>query len=166
MLALVFSLHLVVVSFHEPKPCLSTESYLACYGKIKPARLERQICVKRDWLIRSMNKKCLIYTESSHFISHLNESIYNKYLPRFVYIYRDSCDFVRSSLARHWYQPVILRTYLARRIRRLTIQPFGNPIEDHQIHPSSEARTRFEKITWWWEEVNSNIQSPIERLPQ
>lgn len=110
--------------------------------------LEQQIRVKRDWLIRSMNKKGLIYTESSHFISHLIEPIYKKFLTRFEYLYRDGCDFVRSNLARHWCQPVILRTYLARRIRRLTIQPFGNPIEDHQLHPSYEARKRFEKIVW------------------
>lgn len=166
MLAQVVACHPRTISFHEPSPELCTENLLAWRGRISDDRLHHQISKKRDWLLRAANKNGLLFFEASPFLIQLVKPLYEIYRPRFIYLYRDGRDYARSGLTRSWYERVDTRTYLARILRHWTLKPFGNPFEDGWLVPPKEAKTRFEKIAWLWNEKNTRIQSQLQQVPQ
>ena len=166
MVSRALSLHPETFSLHEPKPYLSTENFRAWKGNISKERLKREIHLKRDRLVETTRNNGLMYIESSHFIVHLILTLYDIYKPRIIFLFRDGRDFVRSGLIRPWYKERTPKYHLARIIRRLTLLPIGDPIEDHQLIPPRQARTRFEKAAWLWNEVNHSIQKQLQRIPQ
>jgi hypothetical protein len=166
MLAQTLACHPETLALHEPRPFLSTENFAAWQGTSSSERLRREIREKRDWLLETADQNTLQYIESSHFLAHLITHLHELYHPLFIYVYRDGRDFVRSGLTRNWYTSPSPKARLARILRRLTLQPFGNPVEDHQLTPPPEARTRFEKAAWLWNQVNRNIQAQLDSLSQ
>jgi len=166
MISRLLSIHPATLSFHEPKPYLSTENFRSWKGNISEEKLKHAIHLKRDRLLETAQNNGLMYIESSHFLVHLILPLYDIYQPRIVYIYRDGRDFVRSGLIRSWYQGKAPRYHLARILRRLTLLPIGDPIEDHQLIPPRHARTRFEKAAWLWNEVNDSVQKQLQGIPQ
>lgn len=103
MLARVLALHPELGAFHEPKPWLNTEGYLRWSGRKDSEYVHFRLGQKRDDLIEQVDANGLRYIESSHFISHFIPDLRDRYDARFIHLYRDGRDFLRSGLERDWY---------------------------------------------------------------
>lgn len=142
MLARVLALHPQLGAFHEPKPWLNTEAYLRWSGRKDPEYAHARLEQKRDDLIEQVDANGLRYIESSHFLSHVIPDLRDRYDARFIHLYRDGRDFVRSGLERDWY-PVGAFARTRGTIRRMTGLKVGDSFADHRLDPpSSEARSK------------------------
>lgn len=166
MLARVLALHTEIASFHEPRPLLNTEAYLRWAGRRDSDWIQQRLRWKRDDLIRQIETNGLGYVESSHFLSHLIPELLQRYDARFVHLYRDGRDFVRSGLERKWYQPQGPLGLLRDALRRSTALDIWNSYRDHRLKPPRGITTRLEAVAWLWAEINSRILQHLEQVPQ
>lgn len=164
MLARVLALHPEIGAFHEPKPWLNTEAYLRWSGRKSSGYADARLEQKRDDLIEQVDANGLWYIESSHFLSHLIPELRDRYSARFVHLYRDGRDFVRSGMQRAWYCGRTLAPVRSA-IRRMTGLEVGNSFVDHRLDPPSRYDSRFERIAWLWAEINSEILDHLEGVP-
>ncbi len=107
----------------------------------------------------------LVYVESSNYASHLIDELYRIFDAKFVHLYRDGRDFVRSGLERNWYLPLPLRSRIKTWIRRRYLIDIGKSAVDYQLLPPIELKTRFEKIAWLWSEINKVILNSFSSIP-
>jgi len=165
MLARVLGLLPEVVGFHEPKPWLNVEAYLSWSGKRDSDWLRRRLGRRRDGLIEQVRASGLGYVESSHFLSHLIPELQDRYEARFIHLYRDGRDFVRSGLGRNWYRRSRVDEWVKTQIRRTFALDLGFSWADHRLDPPGRLRSRFERIAWLWAEINGVILRGLERVP-
>jgi hypothetical protein len=137
MLARVLALHPQIGAFHEPKPWLNTEAYLRWSGRRNSHYAHARLQLKRDDLIRQVEANDLQYVESSHFLSQLIPELRARYNARFIHLYRDGRDFVRSGLERPWYQRRGRLEWLRTFLRRAPGLDIGNSFIDHRLDPPS-----------------------------
>lgn len=174
MLARVLGLHPRLLALHEPAPHLNAEAFARWTGSHHHHRLRQSIKSKRHSLIEQVGLNSLTYVESSHYCSHLIPELYEFWGGRFVHLYRNGRDFVRSGLARPWWYPSDRRPALGldrlksatrKWLRRNLFIDWGEGWDDHRLPPPSDLRTRIEKISWLWVEINQVIIDSVSVLP-
>lgn len=164
MLARVLALHPEIRACHEPRPWLNTEAYLRWSGRKDSEYAHARLGQKRDDLVRQIDANGLHYVESSHFLSHLIPELRDRYDARFVHLYRDGRDFVRSGLEREWYRGGALAPVWGA-VRRTTGLEVGDSFVDHRLDPPPRYDSRFERIAWLWAEINGEILDHLESVP-
>lgn len=165
MLARVLALHPEIGAFHEPRPLLNTEAYRRWSERKDSDYAHERLAQKRDDLIEQVGANGLQFVESSHFLSHLIPELRERYNARFVHLFRDGRDFVRSGLERGWYRNGklgLVRTI----VRRRTGLAVGNSFVDHRLDPPSKYDSRFERIAWLWAEINGQILDYLKAVPE
>lgn len=164
-----------VFAVHEPKPHLNTEAFGYWKKSHSNDKIRDKIIDKRSDLIDQVQGNQLFYIESSHYCSHLVQILDELYDAKFIHLYRDGRNFVRSGLQRRtWYPnhsnkaPVEERVkeYLRRILRRNLLLDVGNSWDDHKLIPPNKYATRVEKISWLWVEINSIIINSLSELPK
>jgi len=166
MMALVLAKHPKLCAFHEPYPHMNTEALKIWLNYRNLKRIERKIITKRNSLINQVLHNGFIYIESSHYCSHLIKELHSLFNARFLYIYRDGRDFVRSGMERLWYKN---RGYLEQFktfIRRRFLIDIGDTFIDFCLIPPNNFISRLEKITWLWVEKNKTIMRYLALLPK
>lgn len=175
MVARLLARHDELYAVHEPRPYMSGEAFAAWKGTHDQEYIAESVRWKRSRLVRETAANALTYVESSHFCSHLIPVLHQLYEARFVHLYRDGRAFVRSGLEREWYptsqwsevlRASNIREEIKRYLRRHYFFEVGSLWDDHRLAPPRELRTRVEKITWLWVEINRSILSSLERLPE
>lgn len=169
MLAAALSGHPKVLALHEPRPYLNGEAYRKWSGVFPRERLIRSIRGKRR-MIDQIERNGLLYFESSHFLSHLIPELTELYDGRYIHLYRDGRDFVRSGLQRGWWyadrSDWTLKHMIRRWLRRKFFIEFSDAgWEDHRLEPPRGLKSRMQKIAWLWTEINSVILSDLQELP-
>lgn len=175
MLAKVLAHHPDLIAFHEPRPQLNAEALARWRGSHSVGRIRAKIKSKRSWLIEQAGWNQCTYVESSHFCSHLIEDLHAMHNARFIHLHRDGRAFVRSGLERDWWYPE-RRTAIfgdkhsennlfKRWIRRKFLTDIGFSSDDHRLDPPRYMKSRVEKISWLWVEINSVIMNQMAYLP-
>ena len=155
-----------VLALHEPKPHLTTEGYLHWKGRLTNEEAKKRIRAKRTSLIEQVASNGISYLESSHYCSHFIPELHEMYNARFVHLYRDGRAFVRSGLARDtWYGDETIGDQIKTWLRRSTIKPIGRHWIDHRLEPPKSLKTRVEKLSWLWVEINEIILQNLQQLP-
>ncbi len=165
MLARVLAIHHEVLALHEPHPHLRTEAFVRWSTPGRAGQIVRKIRKKRKDLIEQTLINHLIYVESSNYASHLIDELYSLFDARFIHLYRDGRDFVRSGLQRDWYRDEPLKSRIKSWIRRRYLVDVGRSALDNLLSPPRSLKTRFEKIAWLWVETNRSILRSFSRLP-
>jgi len=176
MIARVLDIHPAIRAYHEPEPHLNVESYARWKGSHSAKRIRSKIQRKRMDLIKEEEDR--IYIESSHYCSHIITDIHSVFNSLFIHLYRDGRPFVRSGLERDWWYP---KSYadvrgrgtfkgfreiaITRRLRRTFLLNIGHVMDDHRLAPPFHFKTRLEKISWLWTEINRSILSQLDALP-
>lgn len=165
MLARTMALHPQLFAIHEPRPHLNPEAFAKWSGLHPDTVIKKSVRNKRDFLIDEVKNNKLMYLESSHYCSHLIPILNELYDARFIYLYRDGRDFVRSGLERSWYKektcfwynPIIsLKKHFLNYLSREKFM-IDRSWDDHRLTPPNELTTRLEKVAWLWVEINSII---------
>ena len=171
MFARALARHAKLFAVHEPVPHLNAEAYARWRGTHSREHILLRLKAKRSNLIEQAGWNGLLYVESSHYCSHLIRELHELYGARFIYLYRDGRDFVRSGLERdRWYGDAPLgrkqvREWAKRWLRHRYLLDIGFSCDDHKLKPPRSLRSRMEKITWLWVEVNRTILESFEDLP-
>lgn len=168
MIAHVFQPHPDVCALHEPPPQLATESYASWAKRIPSARLTSRVAYKRRKLVDQVTGNNLVYLESSLFLAHLVKPLDDCFAPKFVYLFRDGRDFIRSGWTHGWYgffDHENLMKKVKTRLRRRLVVDIGNPGIDHRLSPPRQIQDRFEKLAWLWSETNQAIMNSLEAVP-
>lgn len=166
MLARVLALHPELGAFHEPRPWLNTEAFFRWADRRGHAYAKRRLGEARDDLIHAIDANQLMYVESSHFLSHLVPDLEDLYEPKFVHLFRDGRDFVRSGLEMGFYQGRGRLGEVKRWVRQRTGLKIGNVWEDHRLSPPRDLRSPFERTAWLWAEINGEILSHLADIPR
>jgi len=175
MIAKTLARHPETLSLHEPLPHLNIESFANWKGSHVAQEINRRVNNKRQDLLEQVEGNGLIYIESSHYCSHLIPILSELFGGGFIYLYRDGRDFVRSGLEREWWYTNNffsshlkgkgkVKQVLKRRVRRKFLIDMGYTWEDHRLLPPKKYKTRIEKISWLWVEINSVIQDSLSKL--
>lgn len=166
MLARALGRHPALYCLHEPQPKLNAESLAIWNGSHPESEVRSKVALKRDWLVSQTHQQRLVYVESAYFLAHLVPILDDLYGAKFIHLYRDGRDFVRSGYDRPWYverrHPA---TVVKRWIRRRFLVDIGVSNEDHQLPSPNELDDRFGKIAWLWAEINRVIARDLDRLP-
>lgn len=165
MISQVLAVHPSLCAFHEPHPHLRTEAFAKWADPSSYKAIERRIRRKRDDLISQIRLNRLIYVESSNYTSHLIEELHDIYQAKFVHLYRDGRNFVRSGLERDWYNQQPLQHLIKTWLRRRYLVDIGKTATDNLLNPPGNLRTRLEKIAWLWTETNRKILDSFSSLP-
>ena len=173
MIARVLAAHPALFSIHEPLPDLNTEAYSKWAGRHGRAKILAHIGHKRGALIEQVEHNGLLYVEASHFCAHLIPELAETYHARFIHLYRDGRDFVRSGLERpRWYAEegrsrlAVALEFVKRQARRQFLIDVGSTWDDHKLAPPISMRSRAEKIAWLWVEINRVILESLAALPR
>lgn len=173
MIARLLGQHPALCALHEPRPRLNVEAYASWSKLHPPKRIRQQVWDKRHQLLSEIKSNNFLYIESAHWASHLIEELHELFDARFIHLHRDGRQFVRSGLERRWYenfstassQRIFLIERLVRYPRRKFMVNVGNSYIDHRLKPPRKMRSRFEKITWLWQEINQTIIDSLNKLP-
>lgn len=157
MIARVLAEHPSVCSFHELQPHLNLEAYVKRTTSRHRKWIENRIIHKRSDVIKQVTSNGLVYLESSFYHSLLIPELYKLYNARFIHLYRDGRYFVRSAIAKGWYEKEPLKYRLKTWIRRHFRIDTGHQMVDNRLNPPSDLKTRFEKLSWLWSELNKVI---------
>ena len=176
MIAKTLAKHPAALALHEPLPNLNMEAFAHWKSSHTTQEIKKRVSSKRRDLLNKVEGNGLIYIESSHYCSHLILILNDLYGAKFMYLYRDGRDFVRSGLEREgWYPENIFSSHLQgkkkilqafkRKVRRRFLKQVGYTWEDHRLLPPDKYRSRVEKISWLWVEINTVIQNSLSKLP-
>jgi hypothetical protein len=173
MIASVMAMHPSVLGLHEPRPLMNLEAYSYWNGNIKRNRIQESVIHKRDHLIQQTIKNNFVYFESSHFCSHLIPILYEKYEAKFIHLIRDGRKFLISGLNRDWWfsnrldkrQKEIIIDYVKVYFRRKFFIDIGREWHDHRLNPPKKYKTKLEKTSWLWLEINEVILNSLKMIP-
>ena len=118
-----------------------------------------------DELIAAVRRNRFIYVENSTSAAFLMNELYELFDAKFIFIFRDGRDFVRSGMSRGWYKPESMMNRLKTLLRRRFLIATGRDTADTLLIPPAEYKTRFEKIAWRWVAVNRIILNHLASLP-
>ena len=174
MVAKMLAEHPQLFAVHEPTPDLNAEAYASWNGSHGTDYIRKKVVSKRSDLIQQVLDNEYTYIESSHYCSHLIPLLDDLYDAKFIYLYRDGRDFVRSGLEREWWYPERsfshpelngLKEFFKRQVRRRWLIDVGHTWDDHRLKPPNKLNTRIEKISWLWVEINTVIQDYLLEVP-
>jgi len=175
MLAQVLGMHPECLALHEPVPRLLPEGY-ACWSGTRPREHIRvSVRRKRRRFINQVDQNGLVYVESAHYTSHLIPVLHSLFDAKFVHLFRNGRDFVRSGLERKsWYnefswlhpEGMSLRERVKTWLQRRLLVNFDSSYADHRLEPPAHLKSRFEKICWLWNEINRTIVRDFDSLPE
>jgi hypothetical protein len=173
MIASVMAMHPSILGLHEPRPLMNLEAYSYWSGKIKRNRIQESVIHKRDHLIHETIKNNYIYLESSHFCSHLIPILYEKYDAKFIHLIRDGRKFLISGLNRDWWfssrsdknQTEIVVDSIKVYFRRKLFIDIGREWHDHRLDPPKKYKSKLEKTSWLWLEINEAILNSLKDVP-
>jgi hypothetical protein len=143
-----------VCALHEPLPHMNVEAFAHWSDSHTDEVVMARVRQKRRGLIEQVQQNGFVYVESSHYCTHLVSYLHQLFDARFIYLYRNGRNFVRSGLERGWYDRQPISARLKTIIRRRLLINVGNSYLDHRLRPPKELKTSFEKITWLWVEIN------------
>lgn len=164
MLARVLAIHPSLFVFNQ-YPSLRTEAFVNWSDPGRVGSIERKIKKKRGELITMVRRNRFIYVENSTSAPFLMDELYRLFDAKFICLYRDGRDFVRSGMSREWYKPESFKRRLKTWIRRRFLIDIGQPTVDTLLIPPRNLKTRFEKIAWRWTEVNRIMLDRLSLLP-
>lgn len=159
-------MHPKVCALNAPRPHLSVEAFAKWSGSIQKDKILNKIRRKRSNLITQIISNNYVYVEASNYCANLIEELNELYSPKFIHLYCDGRDFVGRGLAKDWYKKKFFRHELQALIRRKFLIDIGRTRVDHQLSPPGELKTRVEKITWLWTELNRTILRYFSRIPE
>ncbi len=165
MLARVLAIHPGIFALHEPHPHLRTEAFAKWSRPERKRLIERKIHRKRKDIIQQVLINRLVYVESSNYASNLIEELYELFDARFIHLYRNGRDFVRSGLQRDWYRKESVASHIKSWIRRKYLVNIGKTALDNLLSHPDTLKTRLEKISWLWVEINKTILRNFSALP-
>jgi len=173
MLAKSLARHPQVFAIHEPLPHLNAEAFAYWNGHLTEKKIKKSVDNKRSKLVKQVSNNRTVYIESSHYCSYLAPILDELYNSKFIFLYRDGRNFVRSGLEReNWYPEKAFKhpkngfgEILRRQIRRRFLIDVGYSWDDHQLIPPKMYTSRMEKISWLWNEINSEIFEFLATLP-
>lgn len=151
----VFELSQNVLALHEPSPNGAREAkryYLDPTGAESVSR--EFVAQARNWRLATARIAERVYIESTNmiYLAPLLASLYPR--SRFIFIHRNPADVVRSGMRRGWY---VDHPWDVVRI---------TPRKDDAAFTQWSAWGQFEKLCWFWKEVNEFILRFIETLPE
>ena len=158
-------MHPKLCALNAPRPHLSVEALVKWAAPHKQEKIENKIRRKRSNLIAQVIANNYVYVEASNYSANLIEELSRLYNGKFIHLYCDGRDFVRRGLAKDWYEKKLFRYELQAWIRRKFLTDIGRTRVDHQLPPPKKLRTRLEKITWLWVEINRNVIRYLSGLP-
>ncbi len=163
MLSRILAIHPSLFVFNQ-YPSLRTEAFVKWSDPSRVKTIERNIRKKREELLAAVRRNRFIYVENSTSAALLIDELYKLFNARFIFIYRDARDFIRSGMSRDWYKPEPLWRRFKTWIRRRFFINVGRDTVDTLLVPPKNLKTRFEKIAWRWAEINSIILDSLSRL--
>lgn len=164
MLSRILAIHPSLFVFNQ-YPSLRTEAFVKWSDPRRVKEIEKKIRKKREELLNMVRRNRLIYVENSTSAALLIDELYRLFNARFIFIYRDARDFIRSGMSRGWYKPESLRHRFKTLIRRRFLIDTGKDTVDTLLIPPRDFKTRFEKIAWRWVEINRIILDRFSFLP-
>lgn len=164
MLSRVLALHPCLFVFNQ-YPSLRTEAFVNWRHPGRKEEIKKRIRKKRDELVAAVRRNRFIYVENSTSAAFLMNELHELFDAKFIFIYRDGRDFVRSGMSRGWYKPETIVNRLKTLLRRRFLIATGRDTVDTLLIPPAEYKTRFEKVTWRWVAVNRIILDHLAWLP-
>jgi len=175
MLAHVLAQHPELTVLHEPLPHLNAEALARWRNSHPEDKIRQRLREKRASLIEQVGWNETVYVESSNYCSHLIEDLRELFEGRFIHLYRDGRDFVRSALDRAWWYPESIwdiphvtfppAEWLRQWARRKFLIDIGFSWIDTKLDPPEHLASRAEKVAWMWVEVNRVIMEHTAKLP-
>jgi|GEM_PF-1510256 len=130
-------------AFHEPAPELFQFSYAYAMNKIHRNIALKTLGYLRDELVFRSIRDGQVYVETNNRVTYIADLLLELYpSSRFIHIYRNPYDFIRSGMRRNYYNGH-MRDYA--RLR---------PNNQDAIHQQWEDFSNLQKVAWNWTIVN------------
>ncbi len=165
MLSRLLALHPSLFVFNQ-YPSLRTEAFVNWRYPGRREGIKKRIRKKRDELVAAVRRNRFIYVENSTSAAFLMKELHELFDAKFIFLFRDGRDFVRSGMSRDWYKPDSMMNRFKTLLRRRFLIATGRDTADTLLIPPPEYKTRFEKIAWRWVAVNRIILDHCVSLPE
>ena len=141
-------------AFHEPAPELFQFSYDYFMDQIDRRKARKSLIYLRDELVFRSLRDGFTFVETNNRVTYIADLLLQLYpSSKFIYIYRNPYDFIRSGMRRSYYS--------------------GHMRDYARIHPTRSSLsyddwdtfTHLQKVAWNWKTVNRHCLSFMENLP-
>jgi len=162
----MLALHPKICALNNPAPNLRTEGFVLWSNPSKSLLIQKRIRKKRWKLVEQIKYNGFIYVESTIAGAFLISELDKIFDAKFIHLYRDGREFVRSGLHRNWYRPLSIMEHIKNYLRRNFFIETGRSTLDEFPVPPGNCKTQIEKIAWRWVEINRIIIDKISLLPE
>lgn len=150
----LFRLSPLTDAFHEPSPELFQFSYDYHMDHISRDEALRALMYLRDEIVFRSSRDGLIYIETNNRVTYLADLLLELFPEsRFIYLYRNPYDFIRSGMRRRYY-----RGHMRDSTRII-------PKASDPYYREWDSFSDIEKVAWYWASVNSHCIRFTEQLP-